>query len=336
MNNLEIKLITSDIAKNVCRSITATLPEWFGIPDANKRYEQGMQDKTSFAARLDNDYVGMLTLEFPHPNNANIYWMAVKKDYHAKGIGKQLLTAVMDHCVKNGCSSLTVETLSPKQADPHYSNTFQFYKKSGFQPLFELYTYGPDNLMVYMLKPLQKSVATKSKINDNDVKLVPATLDNYPTLFNLARFYAYDISEFFGDEPGWEMEDDGLYGVGIDFKKYFIDKDSFPYFIRYKGELAGFAIVDKESIDPSANFNMAQFFVLRTYKRKGFGRQVAFQCFDKFKGTWEVMVLPGNEIAYNFWLSIIKEYTKNQFSEQILKNQKGENRITFKFSSDLS
>lgn len=183
--------------------------------------------------------------------------------------------------------------------------------------------------MVYMYKPVKHS--KKINLNEENLKLVPATINDYSTFFNLARFYSYDISEFFGDEPGWEMEDDGLYGVGVDYKKYFEDENVFSFLVRYKGELAGFAIVDKDSIDPSVDFNMAQFFILRTYKRKGLGKLIAFQCFEKFKGTWEVHVLPKNEIARHFWRSIISEYTKNNFNEKILKNKNEEERITFHF-----
>lgn len=165
------------------------------------------------------------------------------------------------------------------------------------------------------------------------VSLVPVTQKDFPIIYNLARFYAYDISEFFGDEAGWEMEDDGLYGAGIDYKKYFETENTFPFLIHYKGKLAGFAIIDKDSIDPTANFNMAQFFIVRTYKRKGLGKHTAFKCFEKFKGAWEIHILPQNKTAYLFWRSIINEYTKNNFSEKIFKNKNQEERIVFLFST---
>ncbi len=149
-----VKLIDPLLAKEICRLITTTLPEWFGIPEANARYEQGMLERISFAASVDNDYLGMITLEFPYPNNANIYWMAVNKAYHGKHIGKKLLQAAENCCHERGCSSLTVETLSPKQNDEHYLKTYSFYSKSGFKSLFEMYTYDPHNLMVYMQKTL--------------------------------------------------------------------------------------------------------------------------------------------------------------------------------------
>ncbi len=59
------------------------------------------------------------------------------------------------YCAENGCESITVETLSPKQNDPHYLKTYQFYEKSGFKPLFELSPYGPELLMCYMLKRIK-------------------------------------------------------------------------------------------------------------------------------------------------------------------------------------
>ena len=172
----------------------------------------------------------------------------------------------------------------------------------------------------------------KNNTDFNQVKLIPATLNDLPIIQNLARFYAYDISENYGDEPGWEMEDDGLYSIGIDFKKYFESKDCFPFLIRYKNELAGFAIVDKKGTNETIDFNMAQFFVLRLYKGKGIGKHIAHQCFNQFQGTWEVMVMPGNEGAYRFWRSIIANYSNNDFEEYTRPLTHGERNL-FKFTS---
>lgn len=158
MKNLKIELVNATLAEQVCRSITASLPEWFGIPEANERYAKGMLDRLSIAAVVNNDYVGMITLEFFYPKNGNIYWMAVKKGYQDRQIGTSLLRAAENYCNTHGCDSLTVETLSPKQDDSNYLKTYRFYEKSGFNPLFEMHTYDPENLMVYM----QKSIGLKN------------------------------------------------------------------------------------------------------------------------------------------------------------------------------
>lgn len=152
MKSVTITPVDPTFASEMCHVITATLPEWFGIPEANAKYEHGMLDKKSFIARLNDDCVGMITLEFPYPHNANIFWMAVKKPHHRKKIGTKLLNAAENYCLQHGYSTLTVETLSPKQHDVNYLSTFLFYEKSGFKPLFELYSHGPDHLMVYLQK----------------------------------------------------------------------------------------------------------------------------------------------------------------------------------------
>jgi ribosomal-protein-alanine N-acetyltransferase len=145
----------------------------------------------------------------------------------------------------------------------------------------------------------------------SDIKLTPSSLSDYPIIQNMARFYVYDISEYMG----WGIPEDGLYEC-IDFKKYWEDENASPFFIHYKEELAGFVIIDKRGSRPETDFNMAQFFILRKFKNKGIGRLAASVCFDQFKGHWEVMVLPENTGAYNFWKSTITHYTHNNFQEE--------------------
>ena len=55
ITQVTIKNIEPTLASDICHSITTTLPEWFGIPEANARYIQGMFNRTSFAAYVDNE-----------------------------------------------------------------------------------------------------------------------------------------------------------------------------------------------------------------------------------------------------------------------------------------
>ena len=154
----------------------------------------------------------------------------------------------------------------------------------------------------------------KSVVDTNKIKLVPAGIKDYPVIQNMARFYVYDMSEYLGDEEGWEIPKDGLYEC-IDFKKYWESDDNFPFLIQYDDELAGFVIVDKKGSLPEIDFNMAQFFILRKFKGKGIGKYVAHHCFNLFQGMWEVMVIPGNEGAYRFWRATIQGYTHRDYVE---------------------
>ncbi|MFI4937187.1 MAG: GNAT family N-acetyltransferase [Candidatus Berkiellales bacterium] len=154
--------------------------------------------------------------------------------------------------------------------------------------------------------------------NLKNLQIIPATLEDYPIIQNMGRFYVYDMSEYMGFEPGWEIPSNGLYEC-IDFKKYWEDPNAFPFLIRYRHELAGFFIVDKKGSDPTIDYNMAQFFILRKFKSKGVGNAIAITCFKKFSGIWEVMVELENTGAYRFWKKIISEFTGNNFTEYTKK-----------------
>jgi ribosomal-protein-alanine N-acetyltransferase len=150
-----------------------------------------------------------------------------------------------------------------------------------------------------------------NRLDRDQVRLVPASIEEYPIIQNMASYYSYDMSEYMG----WEQQNDGTHSVGMDYVKYWKAENTFPFIIKYHDELAGFVIVDKNVSDLSNDFNIAQFFVLRKFKGRGLAQHIAFQCFDKFCGKWEVFVMPRNEGAYRFWRKIISVYTHHQFKE---------------------
>jgi GNAT superfamily N-acetyltransferase len=155
--NVTISLLNADEAEKTCREIACSLPEYFGIPEANERYANGVKVLPAFGAKLNDIWVGLISCEMPFPNNVNIYWMAVRKEYHGQGIGSALLKYAEDYFSKQQCASMTVETLSPTEKDPNYLKTYDFYLGNGFEPLFELNTYGPDFKMVYLYKKLNST-----------------------------------------------------------------------------------------------------------------------------------------------------------------------------------
>jgi predicted acetyltransferase len=80
---------------------------------------------------------------------------------------------------------------------------------------------------------------------------------------------------------------------------------------------------------------VAKFFILRKFKNKGISYYIAHQCFDKFQGVWEVMVLPDNTGAYEFWKLITKNYTADDFVEYTSKaaHLSNSKKDIFKFNS---
>ncbi|MBA3660946.1 MAG: GNAT family N-acetyltransferase [Gammaproteobacteria bacterium] len=217
-----------------------------------------------------------------------------------KGYATELLKALITWGFQHLSVTKLVAVINPKNdRSRHVLEKVKMHYK-------ERRLYGNNDVALYEIH--------KPHTDYKHIELIPATLADYSVIQNMGRFYVYDMSEYMGYEAGWEIPEDGLFEC-IDFKKYWQDEKSFPFIVRYKNEIAGFVIVDKKGSRVDIDFNMAQFFILRKFKHKGLGRYVAQQAFKKFPGTWEVMVMPGNEGAYRFWRSTIKNFTQNHFTE---------------------
>jgi kynurenine formamidase/GNAT superfamily N-acetyltransferase len=152
--NCTIEQISADDAEELCRQITADLPDYFGLPECNEQYIQGVRSRINFAAKKKGAFAGLLSLEFPYPTNSNIYWMAVLRHWQGKGIGQRLLEAAVQYARLHGVCTMTVETLAPSEADENYLKTYQFYEKQGFSSLFNLKPADYVWNMVYMAKNL--------------------------------------------------------------------------------------------------------------------------------------------------------------------------------------
>jgi predicted acetyltransferase len=127
-----------------------------------------------------------------------------------------------------------------------------------------------------------------------DIEVLPATQRERPVLARLVELYRHDFSEF----DAGDVDDDGHYGYrGLD--AYWAEPDRHPFLFRVNGQWAGFALV--RSGQPH---HMAEFFVMRKYRRGGVGRAAAVHLFSLFPGEWEVRQARTNPAAVAFWRTI--------------------------------
>lgn len=152
---IQIEKITGELAQALCQTFTQELPEYFGLPEANEHYTIGVAKRINFAAKKDDNYIGLISIDFPYSNNANIYWMAVKPSFHRQGIGKQLIDTACHFAITQTAKTITVETLSPSESEDNYLKTYRFYQSVGFKALFDLKPAGYEWNMAYMMKQLE-------------------------------------------------------------------------------------------------------------------------------------------------------------------------------------
>ena len=144
------------------------------------------------------------------------------------------------------------------------------------------------------------------------MELVPATPRDQPVLLNLGEYYAYDFSELLGLDVG----DTGRFGVDR-LDRHFADPLCHPFLIRVDGKLAGFALQEGRSrLTGEAGINdVAEFFVMRKFRKLGVGTRAACALFDRFAGSWEVRQVRANVGATAFWRKVIARYTSGAYAE---------------------
>lgn len=150
---------------------------------------------------------------------------------------------------------------------------------------------------------------------DKRIKLIHATINDYRTIQNMARFYVYEMSRYCADIPGWEMPDNGLY-ESFDFKIYFTDEHRKAFLIKVDQEIAGFVLLNREGLYNDSDWNIGEFFILAKFQKRGIGKKVAYEIWDMLPGTWEVSVMPANKGALLFWQDTIETYTQGKYKKQ--------------------
>jgi predicted acetyltransferase len=142
------------------------------------------------------------------------------------------------------------------------------------------------------------------------VEIVAATVSHRPVLARLLELYHHDFSEF----DGRDVDSRGPYCYEY-LDNYWDDEHRHPFLIRVDGKWAGFALA--RAGDPH---DMAEFFVLRKYRRQGVGRLVTLDLFHRFQGHWTVRQQRSNPIATAFWRAVIPcSYEEHEAANELVQ-----------------
>lgn len=136
-----------------------------------------------------------------------------------------------------------------------------------------------------------------------DLELI--TRETSSILQNLFELYAHDFSE----HTPLPIQASGRFEV-TPGELWWTRAEHFPYLIKRRGELVGFALARRGSRLTHAPevMDVAEFFVLRGTRGKGIGRGAAHALFRAFPGAWEVRVRLTNVPALQFWSRAIEAW----------------------------
>ena len=141
-----------------------------------------------------------------------------------------------------------------------------------------------------------------------NIEIQRAKPEEKSLLRRMLELYLYDFSEFSGEA----LNNSGEYGYNY-LDSYWTEENRHPFLVRSDGELAGFVFVAPYAVTEDVDQTIAEFFILRKFRKQGIGRHVAKQIFQMYSGTWEVRTFRSNAPAIKFWTEVIGEVSNGQF-----------------------
>ena len=161
------------------------------------------------------------------------------------------------------------------------------------------------------------------------IELVPALPDQESVIANLLELYAHDFSEFHPLKLGA----DGRFGYQH-LSSYWSQPDRHPFLVQVNGQLAGFVLIQKSNgvAQSGTVCDVAEFFIVRAYRRQGIGTKAARKVWEKFPGQWEVRVMQSNRTAVEFWQRAITSFIGAEIDPVHLEKD-GERWNIFQFES---
>lgn len=132
-----IQLTDAKEKQKVTKLVLEALPEWFGIPEAREEYIKESANKIFLCAYEKGRPVGFLYLKETGNVTIELYAMGILKEFHRRGIGRELFENAKKAAIEGGYSFMQVKTVQMGKYE-EYDKTNQFYLSLGFRE-FEIF-----------------------------------------------------------------------------------------------------------------------------------------------------------------------------------------------------
>lgn len=164
-----------------------------------------------------------------------------------------------------------------------------------------------------------------------DIQVKKASAIQAPVIAQLYELYTYEMT----DLADFDINDNGYYGYS-DLPLYWQDPNKHPYLIWVNQKLAGFVLLQKGSpIEENPDiWDIAEFFIMRKFRKQGIGKFVAKSIWINYKGLWQIRVWDNNITAHNFWDNVIKEFVHESVIPDECEYQGHQGLLVYKFNSN--
>ena len=141
-----------DTKQIIARKILEGLHDWFEVDESREKYISDCANWIFLAAKEKNEYVGFLCLKETGKETVELAVMGVQKDFHRKGLGRQLFDSAKKIAIKKGYSFMQVKTVQMGRYE-EYDRTNLFYISCGFKELevFPLYWDEANPCQIYIM-----------------------------------------------------------------------------------------------------------------------------------------------------------------------------------------
>ena len=124
----------ADTKRAVARKVLEALKEWFEVDESREKYIAESADQIFLAAKEGSEYVGFLCLNQTGDATVELAVMGVIKEFHRRGLGRELFEEARRIAREAGYSFMQVKTVKMGVYDD-YDRTNRFYLACGFREL---------------------------------------------------------------------------------------------------------------------------------------------------------------------------------------------------------
>ena len=134
----------------------------------------------------------------------------------------------------------------------------------------------------------------------------PAVIQEKPLIFDLLQLYMDELSRFPDENPDYKDEN-GIYHYPY-LDHYWKESERFPYLLLDEGEIAGFALVRLDG----DHWEMAEFYVLPQFRRRGLAMTCVRDIFKRHPGGWKIMHNRHNQAGRALWWKLAERFAQGE------------------------